>query len=109
MGTSVSPCREGRVQILKVHVRGKPVAADVDLVDLANEVGPTAEHHVIHTPHHATTRHAMACHAMPRHGTSCHIIPRHATSCHVMSCRAMSSKSPPRYCHVTRRVSNNPL
>ena len=32
------PTREGRLQILKVHVRGKPLADDVDLEDLAYEM-----------------------------------------------------------------------
>ena len=32
------PTREGRLQILKVHVRDKPLCADVDLADLAAEM-----------------------------------------------------------------------
>ena len=32
------PTREGRLQILKVHVREKPLAPDVDLLDLAAEM-----------------------------------------------------------------------
>eukprot|EP00740_Mantoniella_antarctica_P005445 CAMPEP_0181361684 /NCGR_PEP_ID=MMETSP1106-20121128/7478_1 /TAXON_ID=81844 /ORGANISM="Mantoniella antarctica, Strain SL-175" /LENGTH=989 /DNA_ID=CAMNT_0023475335 /DNA_START=254 /DNA_END=3223 /DNA_ORIENTATION=- len=36
--TVVPPTREGRLQILKVHVRDKPLAADVDLADLADEM-----------------------------------------------------------------------
>ena len=32
------PTREGRLQILKVHVRDKPLAPDVDLLDLAAEM-----------------------------------------------------------------------
>jgi len=72
------PTKEGRVQILKVHVRGKPVAPDVDLVDLAGEVGPPAQCHVIHT----------APHVMPRHATSCHIVPCHHVTATLLPCHS---------------------
>ena len=36
--TVQAPTREGRLQILKVHVRDKPLNSDVDLIDLAAEM-----------------------------------------------------------------------